>query len=296
MAETVAVIIPAYNGAKFLVQALDSVMAQTHPATEVIVVDDGSTDNSIAVARRYPNVRILQQQHAGVCVARNLGAQEATSTWLAFLDQDDYWMPENIEQQLAALRASPGADMSVSDRMMVWEPEPGQRSQGLRASLPDFSRNQKEIYKGLRFPPSCTLLRRSTFFEVGGFHPDATPCEDWDLWLRLDQAGSRFINCPQPLLIYRFHGGNESSKAWKMFHGEMRVFRKHIAPRYHPFVRGLYWRSARARFELGVCLGERENGNPFLPTLLSSLVRWPFGVSKRYRMLAHTMRNALKGR
>lgn len=101
---TASVVIPCYNGAEYLRAALDSVAAQTIQPLEVIVVDDGSTDNSVAVAREWnPSVRIVPQKNSGPSVARNRGIDEARGDWIAFLDADDLWKPEKLERQLAVI-------------------------------------------------------------------------------------------------------------------------------------------------------------------------------------------------
>ena len=102
-APTVSVVIPCYNGAAFLRETLDSVLAQTHAPLEVIVVDDGSTDDSAAIAESYgPPVRVIRQRNQGESVARNRGIDEARGDWIAFIDSDDVWKPGKLERQLAA--------------------------------------------------------------------------------------------------------------------------------------------------------------------------------------------------
>jgi glycosyltransferase involved in cell wall biosynthesis len=106
----ISVVIPCYNGARFLREALDSVLAQTHPAREVIVVDDGSTDDSAAVAASYgPPVRVIRQPNQGESVARNRGIDAAEGDWVAFLDADDWWLPEKLEEQAKLMGPEVGA-------------------------------------------------------------------------------------------------------------------------------------------------------------------------------------------
>lgn len=103
---TYSVVIPCYNGARFLRETLDSVLAQTAPALEVLVIDDGSTDDSAAVAEAYgPPVRVIRQANQGESVARNRGIDEARGEWVAFVDADDLWAPEKIESQLTAINS-----------------------------------------------------------------------------------------------------------------------------------------------------------------------------------------------
>lgn len=104
---TVSVVIPAFNAESFLGEALDSVLGQTARPTEVIVVDDGSTDGTRALVRRYSDaVRLVTQDNGGAARARNVGARQATGEWLAFLDADDVWLPEKLEKQLRLRNAA----------------------------------------------------------------------------------------------------------------------------------------------------------------------------------------------
>ena len=105
---TITVVIPAYNSEKYIARAIDSVLTQTHKPDEIIVVDDGSTDNTSEIARKYePSVKLIQQQNAGASVARNTGIEAATSEWIAFLDADDEWLPEKLKLQTEHLKRNP---------------------------------------------------------------------------------------------------------------------------------------------------------------------------------------------
>ena len=105
--ELVSVVIPVYNGERFLAQAIESVLGQTWREVEVIVVDDGSSDHSGEIARRFAPVRCLRQDNAGQAAARNRGAAAATGRFLAFLDADDLWLADKLERQLTAFRSAP---------------------------------------------------------------------------------------------------------------------------------------------------------------------------------------------
>ena len=105
MDQSVTVVIPCYNAARFLRQTLESVLNQTHAPLEVLVIDDGSTDESAAIAQSYgPPVRVICQPNQGESVARNRGIEEARGDWIAYLDADDLWLPEKLERQLAAVQ------------------------------------------------------------------------------------------------------------------------------------------------------------------------------------------------
>ena len=112
--DSIAVIIPVYNGAEYLEEALRSVLAQSFPATEIVLIDDGSKDNSLEVARRFDGIRVIAQANAGVCATRNHGVEVTSSEWIAFLDQDDVYLPDKLERQIEAVRGVPEADVCVS--------------------------------------------------------------------------------------------------------------------------------------------------------------------------------------
>ena len=160
---TVSVIIPTCNRRPRLQEAIASVLAQTSPADELIVIDDGSTDDTaawmqaLAANPSRPVVRYLRQDNAGPAAARNRGIAAAGGEWIALLDDDDVWLPTKLERQRAILSHRPGLD--------------------LLGVASDLMRN--------RFTTSGVLLRRDAFNAVGGFREDMRCCEDYDLWLRI---------------------------------------------------------------------------------------------------------------
>ncbi|HLH42987.1 MAG TPA: glycosyltransferase family A protein [Bryobacteraceae bacterium] len=168
----VSVIIPAYNAGRVVGRAIESALAQTLPPLEIVVVDDGSSDDTAAVAERYgAKVRVLRQANAGPAAARNRGARAAAGEWLAFLDSDDAWLPRKLERQLAHV-GSPRVGLvccltngSVSTDRITLE------------SLWEYN------YIGM----SGVLVRRAAFDEVGGFDedPGLISVEDYNLWLRI---------------------------------------------------------------------------------------------------------------
>ncbi len=202
----VSVVIPVYNGERYLREALDSVLAQTFRDYEVICVDDGSTDGSVAIIKGYgERVRLIQQPNAGQGAARNAGVQRGVSTYVAFLDQDDCWYPHKLQQQVAALEADPGAVLAHcnSDRM-----DYEGRLQQAGATLTE---NETALESPLGrltgeglILPSAMMVRRDTFERVGGFDPMLRGFEDFDLSARLKRQG-RFIFLESPGMCYRVH-------------------------------------------------------------------------------------------
>jgi glycosyltransferase involved in cell wall biosynthesis len=187
---TVSVIIPAYRARATIGEALRSVYAQSLPPEEVIVVDDGSPDDTAElVEREFPSVRLLRQANAGPAKARNAGAAVARGEWLAFLDADDTWLPDKLERQLREA-ADPGLAV-IATRIVGrgdehFDPAPG------------FDTLWQENLVGT----STVLVRRSIYLQADGM-PAALPlCEDYHLWLRLLGEGWRVAICDEPLVVY----------------------------------------------------------------------------------------------
>ena len=179
----VSVVIPTYDRIETLPRSLDSVINQTFPDWELIVVDDGSTDGTDKmILRDYPAVRLHRQENGGVSSARNSGAALASGEWIAFLDSDDAWLPEKLERQLSALANEPELRLSHTDEIWI--------RNGKRVNQPKgYAKSGGGIY--LRCLPLCcicpssVLLRRDLFDVIGGFDETLAACEDYDLWLRI---------------------------------------------------------------------------------------------------------------
>jgi len=202
----VSVVVPVYNGERYLRETLDSVFAQTFRDYEVICVDDGSTDASAAIIKEYgARVTLIQQANAGQGAARNVGVRHGAGAYVAFLDQDDCWYPHKLQQQVAALEADPEAVLAYcnSDRM-DHEGRLVQRGVTL-AECQSASESPlgRLIGEGLILPSSM-LVRRDVFERVGGFDPMLRGFEDFDLSARLKQEG-RFVFLEESGMCYRVH-------------------------------------------------------------------------------------------
>jgi glycosyltransferase involved in cell wall biosynthesis len=208
----VSVVMPAYNAERFLAQALASVLIQTHRAFELIVVDDGSTDGTLRIARdcaRHDNrVHVITQANGGVARALNAGVALAQHDWIVRMDADDVMEPERVERQLAFLAANP--DVSVTSSLVRYITE-HDRVVGLsrspftrRGTATRYARQNRIV--AINHPAS--MVRRSAFLEVGGYRPHCSPAEDIDLWGRLLDHGYQLQVQPEYLLRYRVHGGS----------------------------------------------------------------------------------------
>jgi glycosyltransferase involved in cell wall biosynthesis len=193
-----SVIIPAFNATRYLREAIDSVLAQSRPPFEVIVVDDGSTDATESVVRRFPAVRYIAQIHGGIAAARNRGVRAATGNCLTFLDADDRWTPGKLETQLAALEADPEFDMllghCVEARQSEWVARfaPSLPADG---GIPGYL-------------AGTSLIRRAAFERVGPFEPSLRAGEFIDWLLRARARGLRIRMLPGIVLWRRLHDAN----------------------------------------------------------------------------------------
>jgi GT2 family glycosyltransferase len=203
MTPLVSIGIPCFNAARWLREAIDSALAQTHPEKEVIVVDDGSTDNSLLLASAYGDRIILRRNRGkGAPVARNTVLHEAQGEWVQFLDADDYLEPEKIARQLAEAKNLEEADVLYSP---VWELRT--RADGtpehVRAPL-DAQRDLASQWLTWELPQTGgALWRRSALEEIGGWRPDQPCCQEHELYMRAMQRGLRFQYTPTPGAVYR---------------------------------------------------------------------------------------------
>ena len=192
----VSVIVPCHNGARFLADAIESALAQTHPAIETIVVDDGSVDDTPAILERYAGrVRVLHQQNRGPSAARNAALAVARGEYVAFLDADDCFRPEKIARQAAVLDTHPDVGLVYSGWRFIDEEGrslPGEgRPRGEGDMLP-------ALLLGNPIHPLAAVVRRALVAEVGGFEESLRGCEEWDLFLRLSRRGMRWASLDAP--------------------------------------------------------------------------------------------------
>ncbi len=196
-----SVIMPVFNGAAFVEEAIASILPQLGPVDEIIVVDDGSTDaTSELLAAFAPRVTVLQGRGEGPSAARNIGIAAARGQFIAFLDHDDLWPPGRHQALMAALNADPHADAAVG-RMRV-QVEPG--------AIPDFDRPDGGHWPSFLW--SC-LYRRRLIEAVGAFDVSLRFGEDFDYYLRQVEAGMKLVYCDVDSVIYRRHAGNATNTA-----------------------------------------------------------------------------------
>lgn len=220
----VSIIVPVRNRANVLPRCIHSALAQTHANHEILIVDDGSEDDTPVIAKalatRFAQISFVgERQNRGAAFARNLGAEHAAGEFLAFLDSDDEWMPEKLAAQIAFLRENPTA-VAASCRTLFRYGWPFDRVGGPRPGM--FT--AAEVFAENKGGCSSMLVRKKAFDAIGGFNPDLPSCQDWDLWARLAQVGKIGAVAPA-FVIYHFDGGARiSSRVDRVIVGHRHMF------------------------------------------------------------------------
>lgn len=209
--KNISVIIPTYNRANTLKRAIDSVSAQTVPVQEIVIVDDGSTDDTKHILEDYgPPVRYIYQQNKGVSAARNRGIAETSCEWIAFLDSDDEWLPRKIEQQMKILEENPNLVWCASNMEIV------KQNNYNRVDIQDHLCPNRTLYfftacmNGIFFQISGFIIRRYVLNEIGGFDTSLRISEDRDLWWKIamryptigycfELCGRYYVDTPESL-------------------------------------------------------------------------------------------------
>ncbi|MFH1213506.1 MAG: glycosyltransferase [Candidatus Neomarinimicrobiota bacterium] len=210
----ISVIIPTYNREISLERAIDSVLEQTYRNFELIVIDDGSTDNTVSIIRKFrKRIRYYSRLHGGVSSARNLGLEKSEGTWVAFLDSDDYWLPRKLERQMQCLTENP--------RWLVLQTD----EKWIRHGTVVNPMNKHRKYSGWIFrqclplcivSPSAVIVHQKVFNDVGVFDESLPVCEDYDLWLRIALKYEIGL-LPEKLIVKTGgHADQLSKKYWGM--------------------------------------------------------------------------------
>jgi glycosyltransferase involved in cell wall biosynthesis len=223
----ISVIIPTHNRAPLLTRALNSVLAQTHAPLEIILVDDGSTDETPQLAAdHFPQVRYIFQPNRGVSAARNRGMEAASGEWLAFLDSDDEWLPDKLANQVEAIEADPV--MRICHTEEIWVRN-GKRVNPMKKHAKSGGRIYRNCLPLCVISPSSVMVHRSIFDEVGPFDDSLPACEDYDLWLRICAGHPvAFVETPQ-IVKYGGHEDQLSQRHWGMDRFRVRALEKMIA-------------------------------------------------------------------
>lgn len=224
---SVSVVIPAFNQAHFIANAIESVLAQTHPPDEVVVVDDGSTDATARVLQTYlSSLTIVRQDNSGLGAARNAGVRRASSSWIALLDADDMWQPQYLETMIQALVRAGDADVAVgSARFCLADGRAIDRL--VRAEPGVYHDLRGRLLRANPFIPSAAIIRRDLLLSAGGFIEDRSIVEDWELWLRL-ATSIRVFGVPEAWIRYRVHDHSISASVWALGQRVVKMMRRTV--------------------------------------------------------------------
>jgi glycosyltransferase involved in cell wall biosynthesis len=222
------VITPAWNAAAHLRETIDSVRAQTLTDWEWLIVDDGSTDETVSIVEEHvaadPRIRLLTQSHAGPSAARNLAMATATGGYYAFLDSDDVWYPGFLQAQVDVFRRHPDTGLVTGNGYFLGGPHDGHPTRPLGdccSTLPLTVLIQDECSVFI-----MTVFRREVFETIGGFDETQWTSEDYDFWLRAALAGFIFRRNPRPLGRYRVRGDSLSRNRGRMIRGILQTLTK----------------------------------------------------------------------
>ena len=207
----ISVIIPTFNRAKLLERAIKSVLLQTYAPSEVIVIDDGSNDDTKEVVSKFDTVTYLYQDNSGVSAARNKAVHYAKGDWVSFLDSDDEWLPHKLQKQVELLNQLPNLNIVHGEEIWI--------RNGVRVNqMKKHKKSGGDIFipslKLCLISPSAVMIKRDFLISEGLFKEDFTVCEDYDLWLRLtSRFPVGFVEEP----IIKKYGGHEDQLSRKYF-------------------------------------------------------------------------------
>jgi GT2 family glycosyltransferase len=221
--QKITVIIPVYNRPTFVQEAIQSVLDQTYSNLEIIVVDDGSTDDTPSVLQSFAGkIRIIHQENKGVSAARNTGINNSDSKWIAFLDSDDIWLPEKLHMQMQFFENHPDARICQTEEIWIKD---GRRL---------YPKKKHKKKSGMIFQhclplcivsPSAVIIHREMFDLVGVFDESLPSCEDYDLWLRISCQYPIYL-LDQPLIIKRGGHDDQLSQAIRLDRFRIRALLK----------------------------------------------------------------------
>lgn len=215
----VSVILPVYNGARYLNETIDSVLAQTYPALELIVVNDGSTDSSEDICKTYQNIRYVYQENQGVPFARNNGVSLAKGEFLCFIDQDDSWKPEKTDAQGKAFEEHPNLGYCLT-RQEFYLTENVER--------PDWCPEDWLNRPVAGFSPSTLMIRKSLFEKMGPFDTSLPTGSDTEFFFLLKDADVPFTQLEEVFVRKRIHQDNQSKSRDALRRDIMETLRRSI--------------------------------------------------------------------
>ena len=289
-AATVSVVIPTFNHAKFLNQALQSIIKQSHQNWEAIIVNNFSTDDTLQIIESFnePRFKVVNFQNNGIIAAsRNEGIRRSTAPFIAFLDSDDMWYSEKLSRCLVELEG--GNDLVCHGEKWV---SADTRQRNIVYGPASNATHDKLLFRGNCLSTSATIVRRDILNQVGGFSEDSTftTAEDYELWLKISQITSGFIFVDEILGEYRRHELGASSSVLRHLNAELAVVNSHIslAQKKDIFSFKARNRKAKAIYSAGrTCMRVREHrlASSFF---FRAIIKSPFFI-RSYAALALTI-------
>ncbi|MGL4880200.1 MAG: glycosyltransferase family 2 protein [Waterburya sp.] len=227
---TVTVVIPAYNAIRYLAETMDTVLSQTYQDFEVLIVNDGSTDETPnwvnQLSEKEPKVRMISQVNKGLAAARNTGIKESEGEYIAILDADDLWEPTKLQKQVDCLDKNPKAGLCYTWTALA--DNEGKDTGRVVASHAEGNVWQQLTEINFVCCGSTPMIRRSCFETVGFFAEDLRFSEDWDMWLRIAMKYP-FVVVKEPLIRYRQHPNNMSKDCQSMLEGSRILIERNFA-------------------------------------------------------------------
>jgi glycosyltransferase involved in cell wall biosynthesis len=270
----VSVVIPCFNHAAYLDEAIQSVLAQTYPHFEIVVVDDGSTDNTADVAGRHAGVQLLKQGNQGLSAARNAGLAASSGEFVIFLDADDRLKPRALEVGLRTLRAHPGCAF-VSGQVELTHGD-GSLMRAAQHRIVDRDHYRMLLQGNPVLSHATVVFRRQVLEIIGGFDPALEACEDYDLYLRIARRFPAYTH-EECVAEYRRHGANMHRDPARMLVGALKALRKQKSK-----ARGT--KADGAAYKLGVAHWRREFGGQLVDDLVDRFAARDYGRETRRRL------------
>jgi len=293
----ISVVIPAHNAELFIANAIDSCLHQTPQPHEVIVVDDGSTDRTVAIAESYsPSVHVIRlSRNEGCASARNRGIQEASGDWIAPLDADDWFLPGKFAAQARCLEQNPHAKFLYSGFRAIREDH--------SSDVPAFPVNKLSSMLRYRSPfgVASVVFRRDASLLLGGFDTTLRHAEDWDFFLRfLERFSTAAFACtPEILSAYRIHPASKSHQTMPTYNARKHIMNGVSLHGLSGLKRPIWRRKLNSFLHFDFSIVMREENSPRdLEFVLRSLLLWPFPSEaiplKRYLVAAVMMKQHLQ--
>lgn len=290
---TVAAIVTTHNRARLLQRAIGSVLGQTRPVTEIIVVDDGSTDNTREVVAGYgPCVKYIYQGSRGASAARNAGVRATSCEWVAFLDDDDEWLPEKTARQIAAIQGCAGAALCYGAHLLV-------HAEGVETSFyPPHSPDT--VWPSMRLsaiaPPSTLMVRRDIYWEVGGFNEKFRRAEDWDFLVRASYGRPVAGVYNEPVTRNYEQPDSMSANGDAMLKAELEVVES-VLIGLRGLSRAVWRRRIVSRIYHRAAIAARRSGASGRRYIFRSLLYWPspWFYSRRFGTAAVELLNLAGG-